>query len=85
MYLVWDGDQPLADVEMCATLFEVSERTVRRHCHPVGYRPRKGLPPGEGGAGLYNVFDAAGLLDGIAPRPERTVAALSHRFRRRAA
>ncbi len=85
MFLTWKDDQPLADAEMTATLFEVSERTVRRHCHPTEYRPRKGLPPGEGGAALYNVFDAAGLLDGIAPRPERTVAALSYRFRRRAA
>ncbi len=69
MYLVWEEDRPLADVEMTATLFEVSERTVRRHCRPVKYRPRKGLPPGEGGAGLYDVFTAAEQLKGVAPRP----------------
>lgn len=85
MYLVWDGDRPLGDVEMIAALFEVSARTVRRHCHPVKYRPRKGLPPGEGGAALFDAFDAAGLLTGVAPRPQRTVAALSYRFRQRAA
>ncbi len=84
MYLVWDNDRPLADREMLAALYHVSERTIRRHCHPISYRPRLGNPPGEGGAALYDAFDAAGLLAGIAPRPERTVAALSYRFRKRA-
>jgi hypothetical protein len=83
MYLVWEDNRPIADAAMTATLFEVSERTVRRHCQAVKYRPRKGLPRGEGGAALYDVFDAAGRLQGVAPRPERTVAVLSYRFRQR--
>jgi hypothetical protein len=85
VYLVWKNDRPIADREMLAALYEVSERTVRRHCQPVEYRPRLGVPAGEGGAALYDVFTTATVLEGIAPRPERTVAMLSYRLRKRAA
>lgn len=81
MILRWEGDRVLADVEMVARLYEVSVRTVRRHCRPVRYTPRAGEPRGSGGVALYDAL-AAGTpeqLGSVAPRPERTLAALRYR------
>lgn len=87
MYLRWDGNRPLADREMLATLYEVSTRTVRRYCTPVTYEPRRrspaaGPPPVRPGTALYDALAAAQDLEDVAPRPGRTVAALSYRFNR---
>lgn len=76
MYLTWEGDTPLADMEMLARLYEVSERTVRRHCQPVRHEPRAGRPRTIGGKALYDAMAAADQLADVAPRPERTAAAL---------
>lgn len=76
--LEWDGDRPLADVDMLATLYEVSTRTVRRHCTPVRYTSRAGGGRG-GGRALYDAFAAGAALAGVAPRPERTLTALRYR------
>jgi hypothetical protein len=77
--LTWDGERPLADADMLASLYEVSPRTVRRHCTPARYLPRVGLPRGVGGTALYDAIAAGDALAGIAPRPERTLAALRYR------
>jgi hypothetical protein len=81
----WDGDQPLADREMLAALYEVSERTVRRHCQPVDRDVRAGQPRGDGGVAWYDAFAAGDALAGVAPRPAqaRTLAALTYRRTRR--
>lgn len=81
MLLRWDGDRPLADRQAIASLYEVSERTVRRRCQPVRYEPRVGQARGEGGVALYDAFAAAQSLADVAPRPARTAAALAARFR----
>lgn len=82
MYLRWDGNRPLADREMVAALYEVSERTVRRHCRPTLHEPRAGQPRGTGGLALYDALAAAAMLADVAPRPARTVAALAWRINR---
>lgn len=78
MILTWKGGAPLADGPMVAALYEVSTRTVRRHCTPVDHTPRAGAGRG-GGAALYDAFAAGEALAGVAPRPERTLAALRYR------
>jgi hypothetical protein len=77
--LIWEDGRPLADGPMLAALYEVSTRTVRRHCVPVRHTPRKGGDRG-GGAALYDAFAAGDQLAGVAPRPERTRAALRFRM-----
>lgn len=72
---------------MIAALYEVSIRSVRRYCTPATYQPRtirpgSPSPPVRGGTALYDALTAAADLDGIAPRPARTVTALSYRFNR---
>lgn len=81
----WDGDQALADREMIASLYEVSDRTVRRHCNPVTHSPRHGQPRGEGGTAWYDAFAAGEALAGVCPRPaqSRTLAELTYRRNRR--
>lgn len=67
--LIWIGDQPYADRKMLATLYAVSERTVRRHCTPTHELPRTGTPRGEGGGSVfYNALTAGEALAGITPR-----------------
>ncbi len=78
MQLEWDGDRPLADADMIATLYEVSARTVRRHCTPARYTARAGGDRG-GGRALYDAFAAGAALAGVAPRPDRTLTALRYR------
>lgn len=79
MILIWEDGRPLADGPMIATLYEVSARTVRRHCVPVRYTRRAGADRG-GGVALYDAFAAADQLGDVAPRPDRTRAALLHRM-----
>ncbi len=79
MILIWEDDRPLADAPMLAALYEVSTRTVRRHCTPARYTPKEGGGRG-GGVALYDAFDAGDQLEGVAPRPERTLAALRYRM-----
>lgn len=81
MQLRWDGDRPLADRGMLAALYEVSERTIRRHCTPVSYDQRAGVARGEGGTAWYDAFAAGEQLADVAPRPaqSRTMTALTYR------
>ncbi len=74
--IVWEGDTPLGDAATIATLYEVSVRTVRRYCTPARRMPPAG--PGTVQA-LYDAVAAADALARVAPRPERTVAALRAR------
>jgi hypothetical protein len=84
--LHWTVDnQPLADAEMVAALYEVSTRSVRRHCPPVEHEPRLGRPRGRGGLAWYDAYAAGEHLAGVAPRPGRTVAALRFRMVRQRA
>ncbi len=86
MILHWTTDnQPLADAEMVAALYDVSTRSVRRHCTPVDYEPRLNRPRGRGGVAWYDAYAAGERLAGVAPRPERTVAALRFRMARQRA
>jgi hypothetical protein len=77
--LIWEAGRPLADGPMLAELYEVSPRTVRRHCTPVAHTTKKGGGRG-GGVALYDAFAAGDQLAGVAPRPERTLAALRYRM-----
>lgn len=81
MFLRWDGDRPLADRELVAALYEVSTRTVRRHCRPVTHEPRTGRPRGTGGIALYDAFAVGEHLAAVTCRPARTTAALRERLR----
>lgn len=76
MIIQWVGDIPMADAEAIAALYEVSPRTVRRRCIPTGRIPRKGSPRGVGGRALYDAYTAAAALEGVAARPDRTLAGL---------
>lgn len=80
MLLRWKGRRALADREMLASIYEVSERTVRRHCAPVEYEPRRGQAPGRGGIALYDVVAADGQLADVAPRPARLAALAIYRM-----
>lgn len=82
MRLFWEGDTPLADRTMLAALYLVSERTIRRHCHPVRYDQQAGQLTG---LAWYDALAAADTLAGVAPRPAqaRTLAALTYRRQRR--
>lgn len=79
MILRWEDGRPLADQEMVAALYEVSVRTVRRHCTPA--RPgRPGRPRADRATvTLYDALTAGDALAAVAPRPERTAAALRAR------
>lgn len=79
MYVDWTRDPPLADGEAVAALYEVSQRTVRRHCTPAGHLPQTGMPRGLCGRTLYDAYAAADQLEGVAPRPGRSLAELRRR------
>ncbi len=64
--------QLLADRAVLAAFFNVSERTVRRHCRPVDHNPSAGLPRGVAGRALYDADAAATALADVIPRPDRT-------------
>lgn len=81
MLLRWIGERPYADREALAALYEVSARTIRRHCHPADRMPRAGLPRGLSGVVFYDALDAAEQLDGIARRPDRTARRLHQQGR----
>jgi hypothetical protein len=85
MFLRWAGDRPLVDRELAAALYEVSTRTVRRHCQPVAHEPRAGRPRGAGGVALYDAFAIGEQLAQVSARPARTVAALRERLAQLAA
>lgn len=76
MYLTWENGTPLADREMLAALYEVSPRTIRRHCRPVRYEPASGRQRGKNGLALYDALAAEAALEGVAPRPGRAAAGL---------
>jgi hypothetical protein len=78
--LRWIGDRPFADREMIAHLYQVSERSVRRHCRPADYEARGGQRRGNA---MYDALAADVELARVAPRPARAAAA--QRLRRRAA
>jgi len=85
MHLRWEGDHPLADRTMIAALYQVSERTVRRHCTPIDHNARAGQPRGEAGIAWYDALAAGDALAQVAPRPAQahTLAALTYRRQRR--
>lgn len=68
MYLEWDRGRPLADRQMIAHLYEVSERTVRRRCTPVEHKPRRGRSDGRHGGGGMALYDAQACADDLTPR-----------------
>ncbi len=76
MRVFGEDGRPLADREALAALYEVSIRTVRRHCRPVDYVPRPGHPRGDGGLARYDAYAAADVLAGVAPRPRHARAVL---------
>lgn len=80
MKLRWEGETALADREYVAALYEVSTETVKRYCGPAirTHEPRSGVGPG-GGRAMYDVEACAPLLEGIAARPETTLAAIRAR------
>lgn len=80
MFLRWDGARPLVDRELAAALYEVSTRTIRRHCRPVAHEPRTGRPRGAAGLALYDAFAIGEQLATVTSRPARTAAALRERL-----
>jgi hypothetical protein len=64
----WRGDRALADREGMATVYAVSERTVRRYCQPCDY-------DGPTRRALYDVLAWEETLTAILPRYARTVSA----------
>lgn len=79
MYLGWENGVLLADREMIAAVYEVSQRTVRRRCQPVRHQAQAGQPRGVGGRALYDAQAAAADLAGVAPRPGRALAVLKQK------
>lgn len=71
----WRGDRALADKEMIAELYQVSQRTVRRYCQPCDY------DPGTRRA-LYDVLACEQQLAGVTGRPATTAQARALRQRR---
>lgn len=80
MLLRWENRRAVADREMLASIYEVSDRTVRRYCTPVRHEARRGQPRGRGGVALYDVLDAGVHLQGVAPRPARVAALAIYRM-----
>lgn len=79
MLLRWEHGRAVADKEMLAAVYEVSDRTVRRYCTPLRHEARRGKPRG-GGIALYDVLTAGQHLDGVAPRPARLAAFATYRM-----
>lgn len=86
MILHWqtigDDDLVVADKHTVAAIYEVSVRTVERHCTPVAYMPKAGVPRGQSGAALYDALAAAAVLERIAPRARTAGQALHRRMER---
>jgi len=70
----WRGDRALADRQGVATVFGVSQRSVRRYCQPIDY-------DAETRRALYDVLACEELLAEVIPRPERSAAARARRRR----
>ncbi len=64
MIVRWRGDQALADREGMATVYGISQRTVRRYCTPVDY-------DGPTRRALYDVLAWEQVLSEVFPRPTR--------------
>lgn len=73
MKIRWEGDMCLADRDTIAEMYGVSWRTVIRHCQPVYTYPSRGRGSTQR---EYDAIAAADQLADVAPRPERTIAAL---------
>ncbi len=80
MLLRWENGRAVADREMLAAIYEVSDRTVRRYCAPIRHEVRRGQPRGRGGIALYDVLTAGADLQGVAPRPARAAALATYRM-----
>ncbi len=76
MIVRWRGDQALADREGMATVYGISQRTVRRYCTPVDY-------DGPTRRALYDVLAWEEVLGQVCPRtrvtPSMRLARLSMR------
>jgi hypothetical protein len=86
MILHWqtidDDDLVVGDKHALAAIYEVSVRTVERHCTPVAYMPKAGVPRGQSGLALYDALAAAAVLEAIAPRARAAGQTLRHRMER---
>lgn len=79
---IGDNDLIVGDKDAVAAIYEVSTRTVERHCTPIYHLPKEGLPRGESGAAIYDLLAAEAALDGVAPRAKASAQTLRHRMER---
>lgn len=79
---VGDTDLIVADKAALVAIYEVSQRTVERHCTPIAYMPKQGVPRGQSGVALYDALAAGTVLEGIAPRASAARRQLLHRMER---
>jgi hypothetical protein len=79
---VGDDDVIVADKHAIAGIYDVAVRTVERHCTPIAYMPKAGVPRGHSGAALYDALAAAAALEGVAPRAKAAGVRLRHRMER---
>jgi hypothetical protein len=79
---IGDDDLVVGDKEAVASIYEVSIRTVERHCEPLYRAPKEGLPRGESGVAIYDLLAAAAVLEGVAPRSRAAGQTLRHRMER---
>ncbi len=77
-----DEDLVVGDKEAVASIYDVSIRTVERHCTPIYHMPKEGVPRGESGAAIYDLLGAAAALEGVAPRARAAGQTLRHRMER---
>ena len=77
-----DEDLVVGDKEAVAANYEVSIRTVERHCAPLYRMPKEGLPRGQSGAAIYDLLGAERDLEGVAPRAKASALQLRIRMER---
>lgn len=77
-----DLDLVVGDKDAVAGIYEVSTRSVERHCTPLYHLPKEGLPRGESGAAIYDLLAAADVLEGVAPRARSARQSLRARMER---
>jgi hypothetical protein len=68
----WRDGVALGDRNAVADIYRLSERTVRRHCTPVGYDQQTRRA-------LYDVLACEEDLAEVMPRPERSAEAQARR------
>lgn len=88
MILRWEDDGTgneviVADREMVAAAYGVSEASVRRHVPVYRYDPAGPGSPRGAGKALYLILDAADQLAGVQPRAGRLAMQVRQRMERR--